>query len=161
MARKIFITIFFIFFITLKINADDEFPRGKVAATVNGEIISQKELMQFLEKSCGEEEAEGLRMNVVRHYLEEMIIFKIIELKLSKINISITRDEWLEDVERFEKSFFAYYQEEGLSSESLITFIKSIREVVSKVGDLEKKYGTFLEDMSARPMINLKDRESI
>ena len=88
-----------------------------------------------------------------------MIIFKIIEQKMNDVRVECTKEDYLEDVERFEKPFLAYYQEWGLKNSA--TFVRILREkVVNRSKRLNDKYGNVLEKMQSQ-VVSAKDLEAL
>lgn len=117
---------------------------NKPVATVNGEVVLQKELDDLLQKSYGEE-ADGLKDVVIQAHLAEMLLFKIIDQKLRTItHIRPKPEDYEEDAERYSQPFFAYYAESGIKN--TMKFIPELRIIISKNANLQKKYGDWLKD---------------
>lgn len=98
------------------------------AAVVNGESISQKELLKVLECCYGKEEAEDLNVKVMSAVLEEMIIFKVIEQRLAKLSISYTAAEYTSTLEIYEEPFFIYYKAWGYQNP--MSFQEAVKEIM-------------------------------
>ncbi len=126
--------------------------KNKIVATVNGENIFQKELNDVLIKSCGEG-AEDLKDEVAKAYLSEMVLFKVIEQYLKKVNVTIDNtDEYEEDADRYAQPFLIYYVEWGLKNQ--LKFIKDLQSIISKSTVLQKKHGEWLKMAEFRVISN-------
>ncbi len=138
----------FLCLVGLSTSQAQQFPNGKIAAEVNGSNITQSEVLELLQRCYGEEVAECLRLGVIRATLEEMIIFKLIEQHTQKLSIKCHKEDYIEDAERYEKPFIAYYQNWGLKNPR--SFLKVIQELVSKSQQMQKKHGQLLQAMQQR-----------
>ena len=131
----------YIFFIILclfinNINSQN-FADGEIVAKVNNEVITQSELVKLLERSYGEE-AKWLRNRIARFHLEEMVIFKVIEQKIKNITMRCRKEDYLEDVGKYEKPFFTYYLTKGLKTP--FSFIKKLSKLLEYDKELKSKY---------------------
>lgn len=147
----------FLLIVSFSLIGAQDFPDGEVAAKVNGEIITQKELVKDLEKRYGPDAADGLQMNVIRSVLEEKITFKLIEQFLRGKNIRCLKSDYMEDVDRFEKPFFAYYQK--WATRNQITFLKNTLAVIKKDRALYKKYNKFVKAVTSHRVLRITGKE--
>ena len=134
--RSIYIFLIILCLFINNINSQN-FAQGKIVAKVNNEVITQTELLTLLERSYGEE-AKWLRNTIARFHLEEMVIFKVIEQKIKNINMRCRKEDYLEDVERYEKPFFTYYLTKGLKTP--FSFIKKLSDLLEYDKGLKAKY---------------------
>ncbi len=129
-----------------------------VLLAINGENITQKELTEVLEKSYDKDEIEALQPGLVRFHLQEMIIFRIMEQNLQNISVTCLPKDYMEDVERYEKPFFAYYLRWGL--ESTFLFVQKLQEIVQSSPALKNKYYNWLKDCQER-MLKPEDQKTL
>lgn len=117
--------------------------KNPTVAIVNGEIISQRDLMETLEKCYTEDEIDGMHTGLMRLYLQEIIIFKVMEQNLKNETIKCVAKDYMEDVERYEKPFLAYYLRWGM--ENSYHFVENLKVLVAESQEIKKKFGPGLE----------------
>ncbi|NUM34279.1 MAG: peptidylprolyl isomerase [Candidatus Brocadiae bacterium] len=130
----------------------------EVLVKINGEAITQKDLMEVLEKSYDKDEIESLQPALVRFHLQEMIIFKIIDQNTENVSVKCLPKDYIEDVERYEKPFLAYYLRWGL--ESTFLFVQKLQEIIASSPTLKKKHQKWLEECQER-MLKTEDQKTL
>ena len=119
-----------------------------IVATIDHIQITRSELQKHMNQSYGEEEAEALLDTIYRINLKELICFKVIEDKVSKVKVNCTPKDYTEDMDRYEAPFFEYYLQYGLAH--LERWKKELYPFIMKNARLKQERGTWIEMLQTK-----------